>query len=157
METGDFAQVAIAALEWNTQWIIDIFIENSLRFRLAIIIFLLRIATLIRVIKDSNARSWSFRFQLLSIFLIIAFTPIFWLLLYIAIRPQWWKRDKTPRRDTHFQNIQICENCWEFNKIEHSFCINCWESIQTNCRECQKKYSKSYKYCPYCWAPNLEE
>ena len=131
--------------------------ENSVRFWPAIIIFLLRLAALIWVIKDANARSSSFRFQLLSIFLVIAFTPIIWILLYIAIRPQWWKRDKTPRRDTTFQKIQICDNCWEFNQINHLYCTSCWESLHVTCRECQNKFSNSYSYCPYCWAPRLEE
>ena len=55
------------------------------------------------------------------------------------------------------QEIQMCENCWEINNIQHSYCTNCWESLQTSCRECQHKYSKSYSYCPNCWAPSLEE
>ena len=169
METWELAQAAINILEWSwditdviwnpfssTEWILNTILQSSFWFWSAIAIFLLWLAVLIRVIKDSNARSSSFWFQLLSILLIIAFTPIFWLLLYIAIRPQWWKWDKTPWRDISFQKIQVCENCWEFNKIEHLYCTSCWESLHTTCRECQTKYSKSYSYCPNCWAPLLE-
>jgi ABC-type nickel/cobalt efflux system permease component RcnA len=118
---------------------------------------LIRLSVLIRTIKDASARSSSFWFQLLSVVLIIGFTPIFWLLLYIAIRPQWWKWDKTPRRDTLFQKSQICDNCGEFNQIDHLYCTACWESLHISCRECQNKYSKSYSYCPKCGAPRLEE
>ena len=170
METWEIAQTTINILEWSwniseilwnslpsSQWFLSSIFENSVRFWPAIIIFLLRLAALIWVIKDANARSSSFRFQLLSIFLVIAFTPIIWILLYIAIRPQWWKRDKTPRRDTTFQKIQICDNCWEFNQINHLYCTSCWESLHVTCRECQNKFSNSYSYCPYCWAPRLEE
>ena len=170
METGELTQVAINILEWSwdiadiiwnpfssSEWILNTILQNSIRFWSAIVIFLLRLSILIRVIKDANARSSSFRFQLLAVFLIVAFTPIFWLLLYIAIRPQWWKWDKTPWRDTLFQKSQICENCWEFNQIDHLYCTFCWESLHISCRECQNKYPKTYSYCPNCWAPQLEE
>ena len=170
METGELTQATIALLEWSwniedivsnpftsSEWFFNTIQQNSIRFRLAIAIFFIWICALIWVIKDSHARSSSFRFQLLSALLIIIFTPIFWILLYIAIRPQWWKRDKSPRRNVSFQQIQICENCWNFNNIEHDYCTSCWESLQNSCRECQKKYSKTYLYCPHCWAPHLEE
>ena len=169
METGDLTQVAINILEWSwdivdviwnpltsTEWFWHTIMDNSIRFWLALIIFFIRLTTLIWVIKDANARSSSFRFRLLSASLIILFTPIFGTLLYIAIRPQWWKWDKTERRDTLFQNSQLCNNCWEFNKIENTYCTNCWECMCTTCRECQSKYAASYNYCPDCGAPNLD-
>ena len=169
METGQLTQTAIDIIQWSWNIIENIWssfesesffstiFQNDARFRSAMIIFLLWISALIRVIKDSSSRSSSFRFQLLSAMIIILFTPIFWIILYIAIRPKWVKRDKTPRRDALLQQIQLCENCWELNNIQHSYCTNCWESLQTSCRECQNKYSISYSYCPNCWAPSLEE
>ena len=170
MESGDLAQTAINILEWSwnitdviwnpfttTEWFLETILESSVRFRTAIIIFLVWLSALIWVIKDANARSWSFWFQLLAVFLIVAFTPVFGLILYIAIRPQWWKRDKTPWRYTLFQKTQICSNCWEFNCIDHLYCTSCWEILHTTCRECETKYSSNYAYCPNCWAPNLEE
>ena len=132
METGELAQAAINILEWSwdiidiiwnpltsSEWIFSTILQSSFRFWTAITISLLRLAILIWTIKDASARSSSFWFQLLSVVLIIWFTPILWLLIYIAIRPQWWKRDKTPWRDTLFQKTQICENCWELNHINH--------------------------------------
>ena len=170
METGDLAQTAVNILEWSwditdviwnpftsSEGFLSTILQSSFWFRTAIIIFLIRLAILIRTIKDASARSSSFWFQLLSVLLIIGFTPILWLLLYIAIRPQWWKRDKTPWRDTLFQKSQICDNCWEFNQIDHLYCTSCWESLHISCRECQNKYSSSYSYCPNCGAPRLEE
>lgn len=170
METGELAQAAINILEWSwdivdiiwdpfssSVWFVSTILQSSFWFRSAITISLIRLAILIRTIKDASARSSSFWFQLLAIFLIIAFTPILWLLLYIAIRPQWWKRDKTPWRDTLFQRTQICENCGDINEIWHLYCTTCGESLHTTCRECQNKYSKNYSYCPNCGAPHLEE
>ena len=169
METWELAQTAINILEWSwditdiiwnpfmsSEWILSTILQNSFWFWMAIVIFLLRLTILIWTIKDASARSSSFWFQLLSVLLIIAFTPIFWVLLYIAIRPQWWKRDKSPWRDTLFQKTQICDNCWEFNEIDHHYCTSCGESLCTTCHECQSKYSKSYSYCPNCGAPSLD-
>lgn len=170
METGELAQATIALLEWSwniedvignpfssSESFFNVILQNQFWFRFAVVIFFLWLTALIRVIKDSNARSSSFRFQMLSALLVIFLTPIFWILLYIAIRPQWWKWDKSPWRDVAFQQIQACENCWSFNNIENAYCINCWECLQNTCRECSKKYSKSYAYCPNCWAPRMEE
>ena len=170
METGQLAQAAINMLEWSgdimdTIWnpfdgsgsfLSNIF-HSDIWFRTAMVIFLVRLSVLIRTVKDASARSSSFRFQLLAVFLIVAFTPIFLLMLYIAIRPQWWKWDKIPWRDNLFQKTQICENCGELNLIQNLYCTSCGESLHTSCRECQNKYSKSYSYCPNCGAPYLEE
>ena len=170
METGDLTQVAINILEWSwnitdviwnpfssIEWIFNTIIQSSFWFWTAVTISLLRLSILIRTIKDANARSSSLRFQLLAVFLVVAFTPILWLILYIAIRPQWRKWDKMPRRDTMFQKTQICENCWEFNTIDHLYCTNCGESLHTTCHECQTKYSNNYSYCPNCGAPNIRD
>lgn len=170
METESFASPSVGILEWDgnitdiiwnfftpNEGLLSFIFHDSIWLRLALIIFFMRICALIRAIKDSNARSSSFWFQLLSALIIIVLWPIFGILLYIAIRPQWLKWDKTPWRDTAFQNIHVCENCKNFNNISHDYCTNCWESLCTSCRECQAKYSKSYAYCPYCWAPHLDE
>lgn len=170
MGTGELTQAAIAILEWSgnvsdiiwnpftsSDWFFATIMWNSIRFWPALVVFFLRICALIRTIKDANARSSSFWFQALAVLLVIILGPIFGILLYIAIRPQWWKRDKTPRREAIFQQSQVCENCWKFNQIDHACCTSCGESLQNSCRECQQKYSKSYSYCPYCGAPRLEE
>ena len=151
METGNLAQAFISLIEWNGDTL------NYVRLWFAIIIFLLWLSVLIYVIKDANARSSSFWFPVLAAIIIILFTPIFGLILYIAIRPQWRKWDKTPWRDTLFQETQVCANCWEFNRINHMYCTSCWESLHTTCRECETKYSRNYSYCPNCGAPSLEE
>lgn len=147
----------------NESWVSSSFISTcadiiswNFRFVLICLLFFYRIATLIRVIKDSNARSNSIFFQIISILIIICFSPIIWLPLYIAIRPQWRKRDKTPRRDEAFQNMQLCENCQHICPIDHSYCTDCWEILQWKCRECHKKYSNTYSYCPFCGAPHLD-
>ena len=170
METGQLAQVAIDIIDWSwdimdaignpissSEWFLNTIISNPFRFRFFLIIAFIRIIALIRTIKDSNARNSSMWFILLSAFIVIILGPVFWILLYIAIRPQWWKWDKTPWRNASFLNIEICDNCWYFNHTENNYCTNCWEYLNNQCRECENKYPKSYSYCPNCWAPNLPE
>ena len=170
METWEITQATIALIEgswsiedviWNpftsSEWFFNTILSSSIRLWGALIIFFIWLVALIWVIKDANARSDSFRFALLAALCVIIFSPIFWILLYIAIRPQWYKRDKTPRRDSILQQTQICENCWNMNLISHEYCTNCWESLHTTCHECREKYSKNYAYCPNCWAPRIEE
>lgn len=170
METGELTQAAINIIDWSwsitdviwnpltsSEWFWGTIFGNSTWFWFCVIIFFFRLVSLIYVIKDSNARSFSFWFQVLSVLIIILLTPVFWLPLYIAIRPQWWKWDKTPWRDALFQNIQICDSCGYFNWIENTYCTNCGEYLHVWCRECQSKYSKSHSYCPNCGAPNLPE
>ena len=170
METGELAQAAITVLEGNwsisdyipnpitsADWFLATVFQSPIWRNVAIIIFLLRIIALVRAIKDANARRYSFWFQLLDALIIIIFTPILWIPIYIAIRPQWWKWDKTPWRNAIFQQVQICDNCKNMNQISNAYCTSCWESLQTTCHECQSKYSKSYDYCPNCWAPRIEE
>lgn len=142
---------------WNSDSWISFILQNEIRFRLALVIFFLWIISLIRAIKDANARSNSAWFVILAAMCIILLTPIFWILLYIAIRPQWRKWDKTPWRNNAFLHMHMCENCWEDNLINNKFCVNCGEPLQITCRECQTEYSSSYNYCPNCWAPHLED
>jgi hypothetical protein len=170
METGELTQAAINVLEWSgditdviskpftsSEWFFSTIFQSDIRLWSAIVILLILISALIWVVKDANARSSSFWFQCLSAIIVLLFTPVFGILLYIAIRPQWYKWDKTAWRDTLFQNSQICENCWEFNHINNLYCTSCGESLCSTCRECETKYSRNYSYCPHCGAPRLED
>ena len=161
METGWFAGTTVALLEGDA--VEELFgnsmssiLENPAWFFLAILVCFFWVIALIWVIKDAKARSYSFWFILLSALCVVILTPVFWIPLYVAIRPQWWRWDKTSWRDVNFLQVQICDNCGESNLIDNSCCVHCGEHLQTVCHECQKKYSKMYDYCPECWAPRLE-
>lgn len=144
----------------NSEWIFDTLssslLENSVRLWVAVVVFFFWICALIRTIKDANARSYSFWFVLLSAFIVILLTPVLWIPLYVAIRPQGWKWDKIWWRNVAFLQMHMCENCWSDNLVTNKCCVNCGEPLQTTCRECQNEYSVSYNYCPECGAPRLE-
>lgn len=113
------------------------------------------IIAIIRTAKDISARSDSSFFHIISVLLVTLLTPIIWIPLYLAIRPIWYKRDKTSWRDSCLSNSCECQNCWTLNPKEYKNCIKCWEKLITKCKECENEYPCNYYYCPNCWAPNI--
>ncbi len=105
--------------------------------------------------KDISLRTDNIFLQILSILLVAILTPIFWLLVYILIRPVNYKYDKIPWREALVLWIVQCTWCeWQNNK-ENKHCIFCWKWLNIDCKECKTKYPEEYEYCPNCWAPTL--
>lgn len=140
-------------------WLFQAWGEEQTSKNLAIIIVAIIaffwIIAIIRTAKDISARSDSSFFHIISVLLVFLLTPIIWIPLYLAIRPIWYKRDKTPRRDSFLTNSSICQKCWTLNPKEYKNCIKCWEKLKTTCKECNNEYPNEYHYCPVCWAPNI--
>jgi hypothetical protein len=129
---------------WNDIWLLG-----------GLLFFFFWIVALIWVIKDVNARSQNLGFQFLAVVMILLFTPLLGLPLYIACRPQGWKWDKTPWRTALLASLQECGNCHTLNPVEHTCCTACGDTLKTECRECEEWYAYSYGYCPFCWAPHI--
>lgn len=89
--------------------------------------------------------------------MITLLTPIVWWLLYLAIRPAWYKYDRNPWRESCISNSSICQNCGAMNPREYKCCIKCGKKLMTKCKECGNEYPHDYHYCPICWAPNIEQ
>ena len=110
----------------------------------------------IRVLRDSMARSYSTFYQFISVFLVVIFTPIVGLPLYLAFRPLVYKWERGVRREALEQTVSECPHCWYLNKDSHHMCVWCWENLYTECKQCHNEYLWAYHYCPECWAPNLD-
>jgi RNA polymerase subunit RPABC4/transcription elongation factor Spt4 len=115
------------------------------------------VVALIRVVKDVNARSDNLGSHFLAIVFILVFTPVFGLPLYLACRPQGRKWDKTLWREALLTQLQVCENCHSLVPVSHDCCVHCGSALKVECRECEEWYAVGYEYCPFCWAPHLEE
>ncbi len=61
-------------------------IENLIKFFI-VYFFIVWITLLVWVYKDITNRTDNFFYQFISILIILIFTPIFWFLLYLIIRP----------------------------------------------------------------------
>lgn len=128
---------------------------KTLVITIVCIIAFFRIIAIIWTAKDISARTNSSFFHIISVLLVFLLTPIIGIPLYLAIRPIWYKRDKTPWRDSFLTNSSICQKCWTLNPKEYKNCIKCWEKLKTTCKECDNEYPNEYHYCPICWAPNI--
>jgi hypothetical protein len=133
-------------------------LANLDKLWMAVVIFILFLWLLciIYVVKDVSARTDSQFLQIISILFVTFLTPIVWLPLYWAIRPVWYKRDKTPWRDACLTSSIECESCGCLNPKEYDCCLQCGKKLKLKCKECDKEYPHNYHYCPYCGAPNLD-
>ena len=132
--------------------------ENNSETLVIVIVWIIAffwIIAIIRTAKDISARTNSSFFHIISVLLVFLLTPIIGIPLYLAIRPIWYKRDKTPWRDSFLTNSSMCQKCWTLNPKEYKNCIRCWEKLKTTCKECNNEYPNEYHYCPICWAPNI--
>jgi len=132
--------------------------ENNSETLVIVIVWIIAFFWIIAIIwtaKDISARTNSSFFHIISVLLVFLLTPIIGIPLYLAIRPIWYKRDKTPWRDSFLTNSSMCQKCWTLNPKEYKNCIRCWEKLKTTCKECDNEYPNEYHYCPICWAPNI--
>lgn len=111
------------------------------------------IALVVWVAKDAIARSNSIIFHVLVIILNI-FLPIFWLMIYLLIRPARTLLDKY-YEDLEFQALtwhdkKFCGKCNALIEDGFNFCGKCWEDLMQKCKSCKKDFSKEYKICPFC-------
>lgn len=114
------------------------------------------IISIIWVLKDISARTDSSFLQLISVVFVTFLTPIFWLPLYLVIRPIYYKKDKMLWREAVMADVSFCLNCNSMNCSENEHCVNCGEPIKTSCKQCNSNYNSNYKYCPVCGAPNID-
>jgi len=125
-------------------------------FFLFFFIAIVWILVVIWVLRDSIARSNSWFYQFFSVLLVVLFTPIIWLPIYLAFRPLVYKWERRLWREALELNICECPHCWSLNKDTSHMCVWCWECLYTECKECHEEYVWTYAYCPKCWAPNLD-
>ena len=141
-------------------------IESILKF-LVLYFIIVWIAVLVWVIKDITNRTSNIFLQLLSILIVLVFTP-FWVFLYLLIRP--WKtilekyyQEIEDNLDT-FSNIVTekikkeeenqqwhCFNCKKAVWYDFRYCPYCSEKLTKNCQKCKKYISISWNTCPFCW------
>lgn len=113
-------------------------------------------ALIIWVARDAINRSNSVIFHVFSILLNI-FLPIFWLMIYLLVRPPRTLLDKY-YEDLELQALSWDDKQWEeclecsapFEK-DYRFCGTCWTSLLEKCDHCKKEYPVRLKICPYCW------
>lgn len=64
----------------------ELTIENIIKF-IAIYFFIIWIFSIVWVYKDISNRTENIYYQIFSILILLLFTPLFWIFIYLIIRP----------------------------------------------------------------------
>ncbi|EKE27663.1 MAG: hypothetical protein ACD_3C00178G0004 [uncultured bacterium (gcode 4)] len=125
--------------------------------------FILWWAFIIWIVKDITNRTTNVFLQVLSILIVIFLTPIFWLPIYLLMRPRTTIFEKYYEEeeldDEAILEEEVDENEWmEFQcpkcskvvKDNFKFCPYCEFKLYKECSKCGKELRSDWKICPYC-------
>lgn len=107
-------------------------------------------------LRDAMARSESVGFQFFAAILVVLFSPVIGLPVYLAIRPLTYRWERGYWKEVLQANAIFCPHCENLVDPKHKACVYCGESLKTSCKECEAQYYRGYFYCPECWAPNID-
>jgi DNA-directed RNA polymerase subunit RPC12/RpoP len=118
--------------------------------------FIIWAAFIIWVIKDITNRTTNIFIQTLSIFIILFFTPIFGLPVYLLIRPratlfeQYYEEEEVEETVDELEELYHCPGCNHKVSRDFKFCPKCALELTTSCPSCQKQIHTDWALCPYC-------
>jgi hypothetical protein len=115
-------------------------------------LFILWVALVIWVARDSVGRSKNLVFQVFVILLAIVLN-IFGLLIYLIVRPQKTLVEKYHEDLEHkalVENEELCPKCEKPLPLTFQFCPHCAEEARKHCKKCHKLVSKKWSACAYC-------
>lgn len=129
------------------------------------------LAVIIWVIKDITNRTTNILFQVFSILLVVVFTPIFGLPIYLLIRPnttlfeQYYEESSLENidgydEDADIESVEIglaCPHCHGSIENNHKYCPHCRFELMADCISCKSPVHVSWKYCPSCGHDQSEE
>lgn len=113
-------------------------------------------AFIIWVIKDITNRTTNILVQTLSIFIILFFTPIFGLPIYLLIRPrttlfeQYYEEEEVEETVDDVEEFYHCPGCNHKVSREFRFCPKCAFELTISCPSCKKRIHTDWALCPYC-------
>lgn len=126
--------------------------------------FIIWWAFIIWVVKDITNRTTNILVQVLSILIVILFTPIFGLPIYLLIRPRTTIFEKYYEEETQLESeeneeieekiekkeILKCPHCSKHIEDDFLFCPYCKEKLTKKCEKCNKEIKIYWSNCPYC-------
>ncbi len=126
--------------------------------------FIIWISIVIWVLKDITNRTDNLLLQLISLFIVICFTP-FGVFIYLIIRPGKTNLERSyeeiddnldllstimKEKYTNCENIH-CSECKAKISSDFKFCPECRAELKVTCKWCRKELLLDWKICPYCW------
>ena len=118
-------------------------------------------AFIIWVIKDITNRTTNVLVQTISIFIILFFTPIFGLPVYLLIRPrttlfeQYYEEEEVEETVDELDELYHCPGCNHKVSRDFRFCPKCALELTTSCPSCKKQIHTDWALCPYCGEKDL--
>lgn len=152
-------------MEQFAQYIQNIPQMFSLDMFLRIVIiyfFIIWWALIVWVIKDITNRTTNLFVQVISILLVLVFTPIFGLPIYLLIRPRttiFEKYYESAEFDL-IENEEQSHTCFSCNAAiekDFHFCPYCRIELRKICSGCEHLIQKNWGVCPYCWVDQKKE
>ena len=93
---------------------------------------------------------------MLYIFIILFFTPLFGLPIYLLIRPgttlfeRYYEEEEVVESDDDLEEVYHCPGCNHHVSREFRFCPKCAYELTTTCPSCHKQVHTDWSLCPYC-------
>ena len=118
--------------------------------------FIIWAAFIIWVIKDITNRTTNILVQTLSIFIILFFTPIFGLPIYLLIRPratlfeQYYEEEEVEESVDELEEFYHCPGCNHKVSRDFKFCPKCALELTVSCLSCRKQIHTDWTLCRYC-------
>lgn len=120
-------------------------------------------AFIVWVIKDITNRTSNILVQTISIFLILFFTPLFGLPIYLLIRPrstlfeQYYEEEEVEelQEEDDLEALYHCPECRHQVSRDFRFCPKCAFELTVACPSCQKAIHTDWALCPYCGEKDL--
>lgn len=143
----------------------SITIESVIKFCI-LYFFIVWIAIIIWVIKDIANRTHNIFIQILSILIVLLFTP-FGIFLYLLIRPsstlfeRYYQEveenldilSRMIEQKTEYQvtnGTSDCPSCGYEVERDFIICPNCKFELKHTCHSCEKEIRENWKVCPFC-------
>lgn len=132
-------------------------IDWVLKF-IVIYFFVIWFAFVIWVIKDITNRTTNVLLHLLAVILVLVFTPLFWLPIYLLMRPSSTLWDRFEAQEWGNCNSEqseefnyFCYACDGYINEDFRFCPSCKTQLIDECKKCDKPIQTDWQVCPYCW------
>lgn len=112
-------------------------------------------ALVVWVIKDITNRTTNLLLQVIAILLVLVFTPLFGLPIYLLIRPrstifeQYYEDAELETLESEEQT-HTCFSCNAAIERDFHFCPYCRVELRKNCISCEHLIQKNWQLCPYC-------
>ena len=149
-------------LHFYNVFVSNLTIDAIIKF-IVIYFFILWWAFIIWIVKDITNRTTNILLQVFSILIVIFLTPIFWLPIYLLMRPRRTIFEKYYEEDElndeaileneldDTERLYNCPKCSKEVQENFKFCPYCEYKLLKTCPKCQSEVKVEWKICPFCW------